>query len=853
VGPALGAGFVCALLWYPLPEWRSKPVVATGYHVVRRAATTTELPAPAVMEPEGNAGLAPAEREPVPDIPPRVYAAPTLPSERPAPMAQAQLAPPRRQEDGANLAVEFELETALRMVPAAHRQSEPSGADETPALQATETTEPVRTLTPAELDSPWPETSALWSLCETLRGEPAVESWVQEVFETVEQVRTLRKLSAPEAAPLLARLDELARDGELAAESQDDRRLRRDWLRAAYAVQRRAKVWSAVQQALTESSETFIGFTSDNTQLDFQRQLAELQRALTDSNEGQGWADYLLLDDLADTAALGNPDLRQQQAQRCLMRLDWSGLTASQREFLGQPMLIEYRAGLLRWATDAVDYQQLLEAMERQEREPLSLESQRLATKILALRYSAGEKAPLVSDMVDEQYRNANLRLAIHAELLNRLLPNPEPRVAPVRQTILGADVRGTSRTESELDVRLEPHPAAWQVRVNIDGRVSSRTRSRSGPAELWSNGRAAFTADRLLRLDQDGTTTHPNGLIVDSHNKINELRTDFDGLPLLGDLVREIAWQRYQQQRNAAKAESEALISAEVQRTIDQELTTQLQTAQQQFNQQLLGPLTRLQLDPQVIDLQTTSQRLVARYRLASPWQLAATTPRPRAPNSSWLSVQLHQSAINNAFAGLRLSDQALPLPELVRKLLDTFEQQAVAVPEDVPPDIKVQFAPSRPITVEVDDDRLWLTLRIVRLNQPGRIDLRYFIIRAPYQPQVDGLDARLVREGTLQISGPRLAMGDRLALRTIFNKVLARDRELPLISQRLHEHPVASELEVGQFELRDGWLALALQPRGASQILRSEAMSGRDACPPESGENSTGEIHPGAEESGG
>ena len=109
---------------------------------------------------------------------------------------------------------------------------------------------------------------------------------------------------------------------------------------------------------------------------------------------------------------------------------------------------------------------------------------------------------------------------------------------------------------------------------------------------------------------------------------------------------------------------------------------------------------------------------------------------------------------------------------------------------------------------------------MRIVRLRRTESVDLTQFIVRAAYKPQVDGLKASLVRDGHLRISGPRMSMRERLPARTIFNKVLSSNREIPITHPRLLEHPAVEGLAVSQLELRSGWLALAISDDEAPRI---------------------------------
>jgi len=209
----------------------------------------------------------------------------------------------------------------------------------------------------------------------------------------------------------------------------------------------------------------------------------------------------------------------------------------------------------------------------------------------------------------------------------------------------------------------------------------------------------------------------------------------------------------------------------------------------------------------------------------------LAAFSPRPRAPLASLMSVQVHQSVLNNTLETILPSGEPQTISELIEKIKQLFmvkEGFSLGDDDQLAAETSIQFASTRPITIEIEDDILWITLRVMRLKQNGGIDLRRFIVRAGYKPQVDGLSAKLVREGHLRINGPDMSMRDRLPVRAIFNKVFSTRRTLPLVPEQWLVHPALEGLAVTQAELRDGWIAIAIGDAGSTgvtpQIARSE-----------------------------
>jgi hypothetical protein len=228
-------------------------------------------------------------------------------------------------------------------------------------------------------------------------------------------------------------------------------------------------------------------------------------------------------------------------------------------------------------------------------------------------------------------------------------------------------------------------------------------------------------------------------------------------------------------------------------------------------------------------MDMQTTEDRLAARYRLAGDWQLAANTPRPRAPRTSLMSLQVHQSAINNTLEQLVPQGEAITIRDLIQQGGEAFGQPELSIPDDIPADVSIQFSKSRPVSIEIEDGVVWVTMRIVRLRKGEKLNLTKFVVRAAYKAQGDGLNASLVREGHLRISGPGMSMRERLPVRAIFTKVLSPNHPIALTLPQLIEHPAAEGLMVSQLELREGWIGLAISKNDAPQVALVESAKQR------------------------
>jgi hypothetical protein len=533
------------------------------------------------------------------------------------------------------------------------------------------------------------------------------------------------------------------------------------------------------------------------------------------------------LDDVAAAIERGEMDQRTILAQRLLSRTDWHGLDPEQQRWLMRDSVAQLSSTIRPWAQDAVDYASLMYQIERQESDAIDLAAIDIASAFQTLRFAENATAVEVADAIDTYYRNANVRLALSQPMLQRILPTVDPMSVPVRTRVFGSRVRGMSRIESDLTVELTPSPDRWALQLKATGNVRTQSTGFNGPVAVRTSGNSDFVAATPIEVTPTGIQSGDPKVDVRGKTNLRGIHTDYDGWPLIGSLVRSMASSRYESLAPRSNRIASRKIETQVATEIDTQVDDRLGLATKQLSEMVLGPLGKLRLDPKVTDMQTTDQRLLARYRLAGDWQLGAFTARPRAPRTSLMSVQVHQSALNNTLEQLVPREEPMAIHEMIKNAAATFGQTDVTIPDDIPEDVTIQFAKTRPITVEIEDGQLWVTLRVVRLNRGDRTELTRFIVRAVYTPQINGLEASLVRDGHLRISGPGMSMRQRLPVRAIFNKVLSPNRPLLLTLPQLIEHPATEGLAVSQLELRSGWIGMAISEADAPRIALKRRVS--------------------------
>ncbi len=104
-------------------------------------------------------------------------------------------------------------------------------------------------------------------------------------------------------------------------------------------------------------------------------------------------------------------------------------------------------------------------------------------------------------------------------------------------------------------------------------------------------------------------------------------------------------------------------------------------------------------------------------------------------------------------------------------------------------------------------------LTLAVAELQQAGR-RWNDFRVTVNYEPQIEDLHVRLVRQGPVELSGEAQGQPD-IALRGAFSKLFPREKSFELIPRAIADNRNLGDLRISQCVVEDGWIALSLGPQ--------------------------------------
>ena len=115
--------------------------------------------------------------------------------------------------------------------------------------------------------------------------------------------------------------------------------------------------------------------------------------------------------------------MTRQLAQQVLIRLSQTPMTSRQQTFVASEQVVAFRNELRRWAAEPIGAASVLHDIETYERTGLPSDARRLAADSQNLGVSPIEVRRQLADRVDLHYRNANVRIAVTEELINKLIP----------------------------------------------------------------------------------------------------------------------------------------------------------------------------------------------------------------------------------------------------------------------------------------------------------------------------------------------------------------------------------------------------------------------------------------------
>jgi len=536
---------------------------------------------------------------------------------------------------------------------------------------------------------------------------------------------------------------------------------------------------------------------------------------------GDQWREYLDWDALTTQIARNEPDL--DVLGDIQKRLD------GDRAGLEMAWFLDVRDALKRYRDTARNignerlpaaYEKVLEALAQQVEaytaDPSAKGAMAIGYLIDQLR-SAGQAQGIVR-AVRHHFVGPNLCVRIAADFVAAGLEGPVDRTGPVRDRILGTDVRAQGRTVGRTTVELPPDDRFLVVDTVLYAANDADSIGYNGPARIYSNSTTLLGARKRIWVDADGVHSFPAVSRAKTDNRVRSVCAVRGGR-----IVAGIASRRVAQQQPLAEAIAADHAEDRLNRQIDEQAEDHVARLDRLYREKFLEPLPKRRLFPERLDYRTTKEALHVALVKADATQIAASSPPPELGTEGQLQLAVHESLVHNvcdqAFAGRTFTKkQYQALAAWVRD--EPVDQAAGGRRETW----AVGFPQRRPISVEFADGQMTIKIRVARYYEDNE---SYPGMEATvhYRIEPAGEGTILVRQGEIEIFPPGFDPrgGGRLTPRQVIVRNLLKKRYERIFKPELLVEgfvPGRAWAKIGRLgasvvKLQDRWLAVAWTAR--------------------------------------
>jgi hypothetical protein len=654
----------------------------------------------------------------------------------------------------------------------------------------------------------WVKPLAIVSQLESLSKIPVTQTWATEVQQLITLLLKAPSVSSRTSSTILEQLSgkvlELDQIINVIHQQFDDLQVAQTLIsrlrRLRYDMEKRIVIWRSIEKLPTHTNRI-----SD-------MRLASRQQLRFDNLDAQ-WQSYLKIPQLQNALESLTPNAaaKKAAARLTLARMVSPVLSRAQRNYLDNTVSATLISNLKEVASGDVDQYKLLKAIEWNEQNPSGVASHYINDQFQNLMWSQNADRQLAAAQLQAHYRNANVRLAVSQNMLNRLIPASPAVNEPVREQVLGADVRGRSQIRNRLSVQLVEDPSRIALQLHTDGEVDSNTVAKRSGFEIRNEGIAKFQAFKKFTLDRMGKFSSDSPVAsAQAKQRLIGIRSKLDPFPVVNWIARKVAKKKLAQQTPEATMLLEQKIEQSASLKLQQGVESQVAQMQAYLKVNLLEPLVSMDLNPEALQLATTRKRIVMRYRLAGIDQMAADSPRPADSEFDYLSMQLHQSLLNNAIERIEIESQTFTPQSLLQHLSEVIGFNPQNAQADNNRDAEFVFANYDAIRIDFVDGKVRIELNLKSLQVGKGKKWRNITISSTYAPTVIGSQVRLTQEGRIGVKGKRFRIGDQIAVRAIFKVVLPASYQFDTVPKKLADRLNGYALEIRNLNIADGWVGL-------------------------------------------
>jgi hypothetical protein len=493
-----------------------------------------------------------------------------------------------------------------------------------------------------------------------------------------------------------------------------------------------------------------------------------------------------------------------------LYRFTDTRLTRKQISYLKSSPISAWRLELERWYSDTISAKTLLSDIERYEDRVGMSDMQNLFQSATRMAFSRSDNSRKLGLIVHEIYGGSNVKLYLSKVLVNHLIPSPEKEIKTFREYIQNQRVVGKRESDFDVKVNFIPDSERLLLSVDVEGSIATTSRANAFATTLFNSGEARCTAQKQVELTESGFQFSPAEVKVESNRvQLRGIRTDFDGLPLISNLVRAIIFSQYELRRTDAKNEAGAKIRRQVKQRIDLEAEAGFTGFNDKFSDLMETSNNDFGIFVERKGSITEEHWLLTSWAIRSSGILGGNTPAPATLHGSFADMKVHESAINAIISKLDIAGKTDTVGNFRAMIAERFRYQDIAEPGEND-DVVIGFDKYNPVVVRFVEGVIELTISIDSL-QLERQTYRDFQVFIRYEP-VRGEDGELILKRRGVISLEKAKISSQIVLRAVFGKIFPEEKTFSLTPKFLKADKRFEGLTTGLCRIGKGWFAIAL-----------------------------------------
>ena len=469
----------------------------------------------------------------------------------------------------------------------------------------------------------------------------------------------------------------------------------------------------------------------------------------------------------------------------------------------------------------------------------LTSESDRTPADIRALRRNISElsrsslpEQKALAETMNAAFFSPNLNVVITPILLKRFSGTTRQMRGPVQEELSGAVITGTQVTRTFPSVQILPSEHSAMFTVLLNGVCDSLTTAKKSPATIFGKCHSEFIARKQIELTEAGLLVAEPTEVEVLTAKMEYTGAEVDVPGFLKKIARRTALRKAAEKRPAAEALTRKRILERVSAQLDHEVNTTLKQVNERYYWLWETLLKNESLAVTTVATFSNDQSLFVSGTFLSEGQLAGNVA-PAVSAESLAVIQVHESALNNAFDQLKLEGRTVAANELKTGMITVLRENLGVIVdfknsrEDTQVSGSITFAAKDPLRVRFIDGKIQLVSHASSFQQ-GSVKVPGKIMRINYVPQIEDDHIVFLRNGPIAIEDPQVttettvaavALGGLLGganaafealLRIALDQFFVQKLSLPRSSVLQTEMTKDVKLEFGEATIKKKWLVL-------------------------------------------